>query len=163
MKKAFTRTIFATQNLRGFTLVELLVGISIVAVVFSVGIANYRDFSRRQELQGVTRKMVGDIRLAQQLSLNGEKPTACDRLSGYNINVTTNSYSIVAICDNGTTNYKTVDLSSQGLTLSATTASTLFKTLGLGTNLTSQNIITITSTNTGNIATVTIGAGGDIR
>lgn len=33
MKKGFTRTIFATQNLRGFTLLEILVSVGILAIV----------------------------------------------------------------------------------------------------------------------------------
>ena len=57
---------------KGYTLIELLVGISIIAIIFGVGFVSYREFSRRQSLTGVTKQLVGDLRLAQQLALTGQ-------------------------------------------------------------------------------------------
>ena len=62
---------------KGYTLIEVLVVLTIIGVLFSVGFASYRDFSRRQALAGIAKQIVGEMRLAQQMALSGEKPSAC--------------------------------------------------------------------------------------
>lgn len=150
----------------GYTLVEILIGLTILAIVFSMGVASYREFSRRQELNGYIKKAISDIRLIQQKALSGQKPDAglgsCSRLDAYSF-VTNggSSYSIVANCVGGNVTIKSVDLGN--ITVSATTANTRFKVLGLGTDLPGDNILTFRSTLTGNVATLTIGKGGDVK
>lgn len=151
---------------KAFTLVELLVGISIIAVVFSIGVVSYREFSRRQELQGVLRSVTSDLRYAQQLALSGQKPDAslgtCSRLDGYSfVRNSSNSYQIVANCLEGNRIIKTVDLGN--LTITSTYATLRFKILGLGTDLVDTNTITISSQTTGNVISISIGTGGDIK
>jgi prepilin-type N-terminal cleavage/methylation domain-containing protein len=145
---------------KGYTLVELLVGISIVAVIFGVGFISYREFSRRQSLTGITKQLVGDLRLAQQLALTGQKPEVCTKLIGYTFTATSSNYKIIASCSGGTVETKTVDISAD-TTISA--GSVTFKVLGQGTSLTSPLTFTITNSSSGVSGTVTIGIGGDIQ
>ena len=80
------RILFAgRKNLTGYTLIELLVGISIVGIIFSVGYAGFRQFSQRQQLAGVAKSITSDIQLIKQKALTGEKPSggACTKLDGY--------------------------------------------------------------------------------
>ena len=64
----------------GFTLIEILVSMTIIGFLFSFGYASFRDFSRRQALAGVVKQVQGDLRLAQQKALSGEKPSGCTTL-----------------------------------------------------------------------------------
>jgi prepilin-type N-terminal cleavage/methylation domain-containing protein len=158
------------RNFKGYTLIELLVGLSIIGIIFSVGLAGYREFSRRQALTGVSKQLKADLRLAQQLALTGQKPdgVACDTLTGYtfNVSVSTSSYSISANCTS-TLNIKTspeiknVSLGTD-IQIVSTTAAFQFKGLGQGTNLTSSNTITLTHIS-GNTSLILVGIGGDVK
>lgn len=148
---------------KGYTLVELLVGISIVAVVFAVGFVSYREFSRRQSLTGVTKQLVGDLRLAQQLALTGQKPTtgSCTTLVGYVISRTSStSYDLIADCSNADYVIKTIDMP---IDTTISVGNVTFKVLGQGTDRTSPLTFTITNTSTGVSQDITVGIGGDMQ
>lgn len=84
---------------KGFTLIEIVVVVATMAILFGLGYANYRDFQRRQQLDGVVREFKGNLRLAQQLALSGKKPTGCTTLAGYRIRRNgTGAYEVVASC-----------------------------------------------------------------
>lgn len=53
----------------GFTLIELVVSISIIALVTGIFLANYSSANRRSDLTMTAQKMVTDIRLAQNYGL----------------------------------------------------------------------------------------------
>lgn len=64
---------------KGFTLVELMISISIIGMLTAVFLANYRSGGIRTDLIGNTQKMASDIRVAQNFSLgtkdfNGATP-----------------------------------------------------------------------------------------
>lgn len=85
----------------GFTLIELLVTISLIGVLLTVGIASYIDFSRRQAVSQAARKIVQDLRLAQSLAANNQKPGGvCSTLTlkGYNFEISNNTYYINVDC-----------------------------------------------------------------
>src|SRR3989338_688450 len=72
----------------GYTLIEILVAISITGMIFGAGFISFRDFSRRQVLVSAERALRGDLRLVQEYALIGKKPpnTNCDdpnMLAGY--------------------------------------------------------------------------------
>lgn len=153
------------QTAKGFTLIELLVGITITSIVFSIGYSGFREFSRRQALTGVTKSVMSDLRNIQQLAQTGQKPATCSaqKLIGYTFaRVDQDTYTLTANCTgNINTVTKTVDLN--GVTFTATTASTLFKILGQGTNLSATNLLRFTHTSTGTTADINIGTGGEIQ
>ena len=130
MKKDTVHKYLSYRNC-AYTLIELLVGISIISIVFSVGFASYRDFSRRQALSGVTKALISDLRLIQQKALAGEKIGSCTTLDGYKINISSASYSLYADCASDIL-LKTVDLTANevALTTSPVTSSITFKVLG---------------------------------
>jgi len=83
----------------GFTLIELLVTISLIGILFTVGIASYIDFSRRQVVFQAARQIVQDLRLAQSLAANNQKPEDCDgTLDGYTFRIPDTTYKIEANC-----------------------------------------------------------------
>lgn len=54
----------------GFTLIELIVSISIITLITGAFLTNYHSTNKRSELINSAQKMVSDIRLAQQFSLS---------------------------------------------------------------------------------------------
>lgn len=88
------------KHKRGYTLVELLVVTSIIIVLSSVGLASYLNFNRSQILNQAARKIVQDLRLAQSMAENNQKPPgACQTLNGYNFSITGDfTYEITADC-----------------------------------------------------------------
>lgn len=153
----------------GYTLIELLIVITIGIIVFSVGIASYREFSRRQALTGLSKQLIADLRLAQQQALTGQKPTgvACAKLVGYQFTrISTTNYRLYARCDNSNVfvnhEIKSVDLIA-GTTLTATNSNILFKVLGQGTDLTASNNLVLSNTTSGSSITIIVGTGGSIQ
>ena len=86
----------------GFTLVELLVVASIMAILFSLSIAYYNQFNRAQILNQAVLELKNNLRLAQSMASAGEKPQpplyVCNSLGGYQITFSANLYRIRAKC-----------------------------------------------------------------
>jgi len=93
---------------KGYTLVEILIVIAIIALLMQGGLASYRSFSRRQLIVNVTRQVEGDLRLAQQQSLANARPAGVvcnppEKFAGIEFAVPTQTtYEIRALCTDGT-------------------------------------------------------------
>lgn len=156
---------------KGYTLIELLVTLSIVGLLFGFSYSSFRDFSRRQALSGSSKKIQGDLRLAQQQSLSGKKPSGvkCDSpslLQSFSFNVySSNAYKIEANCSGGDILVKDVLLPT-GIQIQAPSINPIkFKVLGQGTNIavgTSVDI-TVSQTGTNNQSIVTVSSAGEIK
>lgn len=150
-----------------FTLIEILISLTIIGLIFAFGYVSFRDFSRRQALTGVTRQVKGDLRLAQENALSGNKPAACTGpLDAYFFTVSSfsNSYALEANCSGYAYLIKLVDM-QPGISISSTLRPIIFKVLGQGTNIPggSQVTITLTQSDTGSTQVVTIDSGGNIQ
>ena len=153
----------------GYTLLEILVSLTVIGLLFSLGFVNFRDFSRRQALLGVARSVKGEIRLTQERALSGRKPAdpSCNSpntLDGYNFRVVSaNNYTIEASCTGGTVSVKSVDLPPDVSISTPSPNPILFKVLGQGTNIPAEATLTLTQAETGNTQVITIGAGGEVK
>jgi len=156
------------SNEAGYTLIEILVGMTIISLIFSVGYASYRDFARRQALEGSARRLEADLRLAQEQALAGKKPStiACtggELLIGYDFYAeTATTYKIQANCSGGLVDVKTVEIAEE-ITLSSSPNRFTFKVLGRGTDLSTAADITLTQTATGNTFGITVSPEGEIK
>lgn len=152
-----------TGTNQGFTFVELLVVMVTMALLFSLGYANYRDFSRRQEIESWARRIEGDLRLAQQYASSGKKTAGCSVLDGYQFSSLQhpfNRYAINPVCTGVIgSSIKIVNLPSH-IQIS-TLPPVLFKVLEQGNSLTTPST-TVTLTAYGLTETVTITSGGEI-
>jgi len=152
----------------GYTLIELLVAITILGIIFGAGYISFRDFSRRQALTAAVRTVSGDVRLTQEMALSGKKPAGCITLNGYKFKIAPDSYDIVAAC-----NFPEVEYDVKvgvplpiGVTMAAQPSSSIyFKVLGQGTNILegSPEVVTLTQVNSGQTQTVTVTSGGEIK
>lgn len=162
-------TIYNIRHTGAYTLIELLIVITISIIIFSVGIVGYREFSRRQALTGITKQIKADLRLTQQLALTGQKPTedyqgnsvTCSRLSSYTFTrINSVTYQIIANCTNTNSIIKNIDMPEDTI-ISA--GNIVFKALGQGTSLSSPLTYTITNTQSSTTNTIVVGVGGDIQ
>jgi prepilin-type N-terminal cleavage/methylation domain-containing protein len=162
---------FSISNFQnGYTLVEILVTLTIIALLFSFGYASFRDYSRRQALSNAVSMIQGDLRIAQGDAVTGQKPAGCSTtLAGYNFRVVATSpaeYIIEAVCGATTTTVKDVTM-DPGITLNTPSPNPLlFKVLDQGTTAgagASNWKLTFTQAGTNNTATVTVTSGGDIQ
>jgi len=154
-----------------YTLIEVLVGLTIIGLIFGVGYINFRDFARRQAIAGAGKILQGDLRLAQGLALSGQKPDVAfcnspNTLNSFDFRVfSTTDYRIEANCSGGSVISKEVFLPT-GITISTPNPNPIqFKVLGRGTNIPSGTsiILTLTQASSNNKFTVTVGFGGEIQ
>ena len=95
----------------GFTLVELVVVISILAVLTTAGLASFVSYSRTQSLQTTASDLITTLNLAKSrsssqvkpdssISPDMQNPCAIQPLNGYRVLISTptNSYEMDAIC-----------------------------------------------------------------
>ena len=160
------------MRLKGYTLVEVLVSLTIVGLLFGFGFASFRDFSRRQQLTGVARSIKGEIRLVQSKASAGEKPdnancSGTNTLSSYGFQiVNSTSYKVVANCLGGSVDIWDVPKSlPDGISMSPASGTISFKVLGQGTNIAAGGsvVITFTQAGTNNTSLVTVTSGGEIK
>lgn len=152
---------------KGYTLIEILVSLTIISLIFYFGFVNFRDFSRRQTLESEARMLKTKIRAVQQLSLSGERPSgitcrAPAVINGYLLKFYERYYEIKALCGENESLVERVDLSS-GILLSSTSPTLLYKSVGDGTNLTSDLVLTLTQEQTGNRIFIVVEKTGEVR
>jgi len=129
----------------GFTLIELLIVVTIIGILFGIGIAQYMNFNRSQILEQAAQELKNNLRLAQTKAVNGEKPDGCSVLDGYRVSFSSNTYMIQAICRESPTGAaKTFSLPS-AVKFSSLPSPILFKVLAQGTDLNDDLTITLTA------------------
>ncbi|MBI4812210.1 prepilin-type N-terminal cleavage/methylation domain-containing protein [Candidatus Falkowbacteria bacterium] len=73
------------KSQRGFTLIELIVSISVIAMMSGLFLANYHSANKRSELASAAQKTASDIRLAQQFSLGANEFNGAPPAGGWGI------------------------------------------------------------------------------
>ena len=180
---AFTNYIYYRN---GYTIIEVLIVIFVMLLMFLVGQASLRDFSRRQSLQSVERLVFSDMKLAQEYALTGRKPPGCQTLHGYLFTrQSAKEYAIEAYCFDGLgdkyclgggnsdfcikRDIKLDSLQGYNLFVEPVNAgppknnAVLFKVLNSGTNSSSDIVIRIVQLSTGEEKVITVTPQGEIR
>lgn len=165
--KTAPNTKYKIQYTSAYTLIEILVSLTIIGILFGFGYASFRDFARRQEVAGAAKVLQGNLRLAQQQALSGQKPDGCGTLDGVRLNINTDqSYLVEAVCGASVYNIKPEVKLPSDIRISSTQNLIQFNVLGNGTNISDPNtpvVISLTQTGTGYPASVTVSAGGEIK
>jgi len=93
---------FIVHKSAGFTLIEISIVVSILAMLTTVGIASFVNYSRSQALQSAAYDLKTSLNLAKSRSFSQVKPTSCGNqtLDGYKVAIytTSNSYELTALC-----------------------------------------------------------------
>ncbi len=103
--------------MKGFTLIELIVVFSIIALLTSVGIASYSSYNQSQSFQTSVAEVVSVINLAKSRSLTQVKPPQCgvQVLRGYQVSFTAggSAYTLNVLCGTNTYVLSNKNLASQ--------------------------------------------------
>jgi prepilin-type N-terminal cleavage/methylation domain-containing protein len=157
----------------GFTLLELLVVITIMGVLLTGSIAGYGRFNTENRLKQAALTLKNNLRFAQTLASSGKKPEdtgaeTCGKLLGYVVTFPAppankpTTYTIGPLCDSGAlfaAETKTFSLPVD-ITIVSSPASLTFYVLTRGTDSVGSTPIVLQGT--GNTYTLTITGSGDI-
>jgi prepilin-type N-terminal cleavage/methylation domain-containing protein len=129
----------------GYTLIEILTVVVIMALIFGVSYPNFRGYQQRQQALSYGRELESHLFEAQQLALSGTKPDKppCNvppqkTFKGIRVAVLdTQNYEILAMCDNSPVSIgKTYTLPSTAVIKSSSPPKFTFNALGQGTDIT---------------------------
>ena len=132
------------RRIAGFTLIELIVVIGILALVATVGFVLYRDYTRKQTVVQAGRSVQTVLVRTRQRALSGERPDGCSgTLGGYRFSCMTGTgnYSVSALCDSSSPTVESGNLPSQVVFSSC--VSFTFNVLGSGTDLASDETVSL--------------------
>lgn len=145
----------------GFTLFELIVAISILILLFGLGIAGYNAFNRKDRLRQAGLTIKAHLRFAQTKAFSVDKPSSgCTTFTGMRVSFTATTYSIDHMCTEGVVGTaETITLQS-GITFSPVPSSFTFTPLKGTISLASGQAIVLS--NTVDTYQITITGSGDI-
>lgn len=89
------------KNLLAFTLIEMMVAVTVMGILTAVGVARYRQFNEKQKVVVAGKEVITLLRNTQKKAKSGDRPTDCDGvLDGYMMRVTiaTSQVDIIALC-----------------------------------------------------------------
>ena len=101
----------------GYTLIEILVVITIGVILGTVGMVKYRDASRRQAVDAAAEKLVSALRKAQVNAASGVKNSCgSSPLEGWQVKVNANNYVIQVKCVDSTYDNRTENIEGASVT-----------------------------------------------
>lgn len=87
-------------HLLGFSLIEIIVVVGIMASLTGFILVSYNNFNTNQKLKQAVKTLRSDLRFVQTRAYSGLKPSGvvCENLVGYRLSFTSTSYSYQAVC-----------------------------------------------------------------
>jgi prepilin-type N-terminal cleavage/methylation domain-containing protein len=153
---------------KGFTLIELIVVFTVIAILSTIGTVSFVGYSRTQTLNQATSDLVQSLNLAKSLSAsqlktldkNNSGPEGClegQILNGYGVQINVDSYNLYIQClaGNGTKMQPVTDAKwktelPNGVTISlATSINVFFPVLSGGIIATGGNSVVLRSVYSG--------------
>lgn len=129
--------------MRGYTIIELLVAMTILLLLSAGMIARFQTFDNKQVTRQAAATLKTNLRKAQSATVTGKKPTAgCSQFLGFAVTFTANDYSIQASCSEGLAGSLDVVTLPVGVTFNPVPATLLFKSLTGGLTTTVSLILT---------------------
>ncbi|KKU68342.1 MAG: hypothetical protein UX92_C0021G0004 [Candidatus Amesbacteria bacterium GW2011_GWA1_47_20] len=143
---------------RGFTIVELIVGFGVIAILIGTGMSISQQAQRRQAVIQAAEGLSTTMKIARENALAGKKDTiACAApLDGWQVRVQSNGYVLEGVCG-GTKFFDKTTTYAMGITNSPT-PTVLFNPLALG-----ATAATITVSGSGTTQTVTVSGSGEVQ
>lgn len=83
---------------RGFSLVEVLVTVAIIAIITGVALPNFRNLSQNQEMDGAAQKLINIIKLAQSSATTHIKCPTGESSNNWNVDLTSTTFTLNANC-----------------------------------------------------------------
>ncbi len=150
--------------MHGFTLLELLVVVSIMVLVFGISIASFNTFNKRERLQQAALNFKTALRYAQTRALSADKPSNCDQSDtfvGMHVDFpNTGTYTVTHECSSGLVGTVESTLLPTGIVFTSLPTAFTLKVLSSMTTLAADQ--TIALTNTTDTYRVVVKANGEI-
>lgn len=158
-------------NIKGFTLIELIVVFSVIAILSTVGVASFVSYSKAQTLQQATNDFITVLNTAKSRASVQVKPSpqclSTSALGGYSVtvNIAARTYALNVICSGTTTALSTqtlptnVSFNSAAASPPTTTTNIVFSVLTGGVTGTGNVVLS----SYGSTKTVTINSVGGIQ
>ena len=158
---AYSRGSFHIRLNFGFSLIELLVSITLLSILAGVGVAGYRLSVRKQTMDAAYSQVTGLLRQAQANAQSGKKINCATTLAGWQVRFNATSVVLEESC--ASTYSVSIFELPLGVTLTTLPSPnpTLFRVLNRGTNVPSLTDIGLTGFNL--TRTITVTATGEIR
>ncbi|HLD81685.1 MAG TPA: prepilin-type N-terminal cleavage/methylation domain-containing protein, partial [Patescibacteria group bacterium] len=81
-----TQTLFRNQE--AFTIIELIISVSIVAIISALVIPNFKDFREKKALESQTQLAIGHLRELQNAVMTGKNFENVSSEGGYGMRIT---------------------------------------------------------------------------
>ena len=92
--------VFSRREMKkGYTLIELILVVSVFLLITTLGIARFNEFNERQVVAQSADTFISNLRLIQAKALSGDKPDGCTTLTGYTVEFAFTNYTMYAQCD----------------------------------------------------------------
>lgn len=149
--------------MKGFTLIEILVAITILLILSSIGVSNFTTYNDTQSLRQTSLTLKNRLRQIQGKALAGEKPAGCTGLQGWRMTFTTSTYTTEVACTSGAvTSSRTTETVPVGLIFSPVPSTITFSVVTGATNLTSVQSLNLAQAGSGKQYTIGVGPRGEI-
>lgn len=102
---------YCKKNLYGFTLIEIVVVITIILVISGFGMVNYSSFIREQRVEQGIEEFLSVLTMAKEYAQNKENlDLACSEMYGYRVATQSDNrtYDLAICCDPTCTDDQTV-------------------------------------------------------
>ncbi len=103
---------------RGFSLIELLVIITVIVLFLGFGMSKYNTYSQQVKLKNDAKKLVDVLELTKKKALSadllitpGTPNTFCSNFTGYKVSIAASSYSLNYCCSSTCSLVQNYDLS----------------------------------------------------
>ena len=150
------------MNMKGFTLIELVVVFALIGVLTSIGVTSYTVYNSTQTIQIATGDVLNLLSTAKSRALSQVKPPQCagKTLSGYQITITApgSSYAMTVQCGGNSYLIESRQLPPNITFVGGSTASIIF---GVSSG-TSANPAIINMTGYGKTKTISVQTTGNI-
>lgn len=145
------KTKLNTRSQKAFTLIEIVIAFSIMAIISTIGLAAFVDYSRSQSLNNAVNELVTILNKAKSNAQSQVVPASCTSFQGYKIiicsgppaselcaNVKGDDYEMDRVCDNKNVLVESKKFTDSNIsfdTSSTTSTSFFFKVLSGGVDL----------------------------
>lgn len=85
----------------GFTLIEIIVSVTLLLVLSGLFMASYTGFNSSQTVKQAASSLIGNLQAVRTKASSGVKPAGCDTLVGYAVEFTADAYTASAVCQDG--------------------------------------------------------------
>jgi prepilin-type N-terminal cleavage/methylation domain-containing protein len=85
----------------GFTLIEIIVSVTLLLLLSGLFIANYTEFRNSQTVKQSASDLISNLQAVRTMASAGVKPSGCDTLVGYAVEFTADAYTASAVCQDG--------------------------------------------------------------